>query len=107
MRKAPLLPLIFALGLAGLASGCVAVFPVPLPKGQVKPAPSAPVGADACGAAGLQGLVGQPEAVLKPMRFAQPVRVVHPGQPVTMDHAATRLNIDIDAKGRISALHCG
>jgi len=95
------------LSLASLIAGCVAVFPVPLPKGQVKPAPSAPVGADACGAAGLQGLVGQPEAVLKPMRFAQPVRVVHPGQPVTMDHAATRLNIDIDAKGRISALYCG
>jgi len=91
------------LSLASLIAGCVAVFPVPLPKGQVKPAPSA----DACGAAGRQGLVGQPEAVLKPMRFAQPVRVVHPGQPVTMDHAATRLNIDIDAKGRISALHCG
>lgn len=104
MRKAPLLPLIAALGLAGLASGCVAVFPVPLPKG-----PSAtPADTDGrCGAAGLQGLIGQRESVLAALRLRQPMRVIHPGQAVTMDYSAERLNIQIDKAGRIAAVTCG
>lgn len=80
-----------------LAAACTATEP-PLP-----PAPDA----DACGAAALQGLVGQPAAVLETMRFAGPVRIIRPGMAVTLDYSAERLNIGIDASGRITRVVCG
>lgn len=60
-----------------------------------------------CGAAGLQDLIGQPASVLDAMRFSQPVRVIRPGQAVTMDYFAGRLNIELDAADRIVRLACG
>lgn len=63
--------------------------------------------ADACGAADLQGLLGQPESVLQTMRFTQTLRVIHPGTAVTMDYSPFRLNILIDARGRIERVSCG
>lgn len=85
--------------IAGLAlAGC-----------QMAPAlPADPVdpGADACGAAQLQYLVGQPESVLDGMRFDAPVRVIRPGMAVTMDYRPDRLNIEIDARNRIARVHC-
>ena len=64
------------------------------------------VGGD-CGAADLQGLVGQPESVLQTMRFTGTVRIIHPGQAVTMDFSPARLNIVIDDKGKIAEVRCG
>lgn len=63
--------------------------------------------ADACGATGLQGLVGQPEGVLETMRFSQTLRVIRPGIAVTMDYSPFRLNILTDAAGRIERIFCG
>lgn len=63
--------------------------------------------ADACGASGLQGLVGQPASTLDTMRFAQRMRVIRPGQAVTMDYSAERLNIAVDGAERISRVYCG
>lgn len=63
--------------------------------------------ADACGATGLQGLVGQPEGVLETMRFSQTLRVIRPGMAVTMDYSPFRLNILTDAAGRIERVYCG
>lgn len=83
-----------ALMAALMLAGC-------LPEAEVPPTP------DSCGAAALQDLLGQPEAVLATMRFAQPLRIIHPGDAVTMDFSEGRLNILIDAEGRISALNCG
>jgi hypothetical protein len=62
---------------------------------------------NACGAAALQGLVGQPEAVLASMTLTVPVRVIRPGQAVTMDFNPSRLNFDIDERGRIARIWCG
>ncbi|MDP3339485.1 I78 family peptidase inhibitor [Frigidibacter sp.] len=64
-------------------------------------------GTDDCGAAGLQQLVGQPASRLETMRFSQPLRVINPGQMVTMDYSESRLNIAIDESGRISRVYCG
>lgn len=92
------LSLAFTLALAG----CVYEMPPPVE------GPFPPVEApDACGASGLQGLVGQPESVLMSMRFSQPVRVIRPGMAVTMDFSAFRLNILIDRLGRIERVYCG
>ena len=60
-----------------------------------------------CGAAALQGLVGQSETALHVMRFAQAVRVIKPGMMVTQDYSAERLNIHVDELGVISRVVCG
>lgn len=63
---------------------------------------------DACGASGLQGLVGQRDGVLTEMTFpAERVRVIRPGMAVTMDYSPVRLNIEIGTDGRIARLYCG
>ena len=61
---------------------------------------------NACGAAELQGLVGQPASVLQTMKFALETRVIRPGTAVTMDYRPDRLNIDIDAGERIARVYC-
>lgn len=37
----------------------------------------------------------------------QPVRVIHPGQPVTRDFREDRLNIEVDQSGRVIGIKCG
>lgn len=69
-------------------------------------APPPPDMTATCGAEGLQGLVGQQESVLATMRFGQPVRIIRPGMAVTMDYRPDRLNIEVDASGRIIRVHC-
>ena len=62
---------------------------------------------DACGANGLQDLVGQSAKKLEVMRFAKPVRIIRPGMAVTMDYSAERLNIEINEAKIISRVSCG
>ena len=62
---------------------------------------------DACGARALASLVGRPESVLAVMTFPAPTRIIHPGEAVTMDYSAERLNILIDDKGLIDRVNCG
>lgn len=73
--------------------GVVAVAPMPMDQ--------------SCGADGVQSLLGQDKSVLAGMRFSQPLRVISPGMAVTMDYSPARLNIDLDALGRIIRVHCG
>lgn len=90
------------LGLMLATAGCVPAGPVP-----DDPAIPFDPGPDDCGASGLQGLLGQPEAVLQTLRFGQPVRIIRPGMMVTQDYMPTRLNIHIDAMGQIDRIVCG
>ncbi len=62
---------------------------------------------DACGAAALQGLVGQDRSVLATMTFDRPVRVVEHGMAVTMDFSAGRLNFWLTKAGKIETVTCG
>jgi hypothetical protein len=65
-------------------------------------------GPDACGAPDLQHLVGESEDVLAAMTFAAGrLRVIHPRTAITQDYSPDRLNITIDAEGRITRVHCG
>ena len=75
--------------------GCVAASP-----------PLSPA-ADACGAAQLQGLVGQPATALQAIRFSQPMRVIGPDMMVTQEYNAARLNMYLDDAGMISRVVCG
>lgn len=71
------------------------------------PAPQSPaVGTDQCGAAPLQGLVGQPKAMLARMELPQGSRIIGPKQAVTMDFRADRLNIETGSDDRITRIGC-
>jgi hypothetical protein len=85
----------------------------PLPPGVGK-SPVGPAGPAACGAEALAHLVGAPapdDAALAAIRSAPDgpmrVRVIRPGQPVTMDHLPRRLNILLDVDGKVIGLRCG
>jgi hypothetical protein len=69
--------------------------------------PIDPVPVDECGAADLQGLVGQSARVLQTMRFGQNVRIIEPGMAVTMDFLPNRLNIWIAKGDVIERVSCG
>jgi hypothetical protein len=62
---------------------------------------------DACGAAGMQDLVGQGRDALAAMTLPAGTRVIEPGTKVTRDYRADRLNIEIDAAGVIVRVACG
>ena len=61
----------------------------------------------ACGADQLQDLVGQRASRLETIRFSGPVRIIRPGEAVTMDYLPNRLNIYIDDYERITDVRCG
>lgn len=65
-----------------------------------------------CDASQLQSLVGQPltdalSAQAKEDAKAAEVRVLEPGQMVTMEFKGDRLNLEIDAKRVVTSVRCG
>lgn len=65
-----------------------------------------PAPADECGAAGYQGLIGQPRTALSAMNFPLGTRVIGPEDMVTADFRPDRLNIEYGANGRITKVSC-
>lgn len=81
----------------------------PPPAGTVDAAPPPPM---ECDATQLQGLVGQvlEESATEQARAdagAKSVRVLKPGDMVTMEFNSERLSIEVDAAGKITSLRCG
>lgn len=79
------------------------------PAGPVDAAPPPPM---ECDATQLQGLVGQvlEENATEQARTdagAKSVRVLKPGDMVTMEFDSERLSIEVDAAGKITSLRCG
>jgi hypothetical protein len=62
---------------------------------------------DACNKAAYAAIVGKPEKDPSVPPAGPNVRRIHPGDQVTLDFRAERLNIDIDARGVITGLRCG
>ncbi|MDF0599334.1 I78 family peptidase inhibitor [Psychromarinibacter sp. C21-152] len=62
---------------------------------------------DTCGAAGFQGLVGQPRAVVDALELAQPMRIVPHDGMVTMDFRPDRINFALTEDARVEAVTCG
>lgn len=62
---------------------------------------------DACRAASLQGLVGQPVAQQDFSGFGNARRIMVEGSAMTMDYRADRLNVTYDHRGRITRIWCG
>ena len=96
------LPLFAAL-MVGL-SGCVIIVDDDGIR-RAKPKPDAPV-ADACGASGYQSLLGASLAAVTLPEDVN-VRVIRPGDAVTMDHREDRMNIELDDDGTITRVYCG
>lgn len=69
-------------------------------------------GAGSCNADAVKSWVGKTanEDVVRQAvaaAGAKGVRVIEPGQAVTMDFRADRLNIEVDAQGVITTVRCG
>ena len=65
-----------------------------------------------CSAANLDGLVGKmrsdaTEAEAKAGSGATMIRWIRPGDMVTKDFREERLNLDVDAQGKITRAYCG
>lgn len=65
-----------------------------------------------CDAGRVQGFIGRearPGVVqrAKNRARARDVRVIRPGQPVTMDFRSDRLNLEVDHRNTIRAARCG
>ena len=63
--------------------------------------------ADTCGFAPYTRLVGQDATALERELILRQVRVIRPGDAVTMDFRPERLNFEIDPVGRVGRLFCG
>lgn len=92
----------FACAAALSLSACA---PMP-PPGSMPP----PTGA--CNAQGAGWAIGQAATpdVVERVRIdsnSQLVRVIEPGQPVTMDYRAARVNISVNERGAIIGITCG
>jgi hypothetical protein len=95
-------PLILLVTAATLLQGCEAItttttVPVPPPAFDLA----------SCHAVGLDGLIGQPVRLIPATGAWSALRVIYPGQAVTMDYSATRLNVRVNAAGIIQSLSCG
>lgn len=97
-------PLAFSATTLLLLAGC-SQLGAPMPS-----AAHAPGGA--CHAPPAQAFVGHMNTAqtLEQARLrsgAAMARVLHPGQPTTREFNAERLNLEVDATGRITAARCG
>ncbi|KAB2881814.1 MAG: hypothetical protein F9K34_15995 [Albidovulum sp.] len=99
----------FALPL--LLGACVAAVGTP-PRGPLPGGPQAPgwiVPGPGCDRTDFDPalILGRRPEDLGLERFPFPIRVIAPGQAVTMDYSAARLNLETDGRGRITRFHCG
>ena len=62
---------------------------------------------DTCGAARFADLIGQEATALERELLLGPVRVIRPGDAVTMDCLPERVNFNIDDEGTIMMVDCG
>ncbi len=65
-------------------------------------------GNDTCSARSVANLIGQNESMLVAVTGRRdPVRIIRPGRPVTMDYIETRLNIELSDAGIVERMTCG
>ncbi|NNM75724.1 hypothetical protein HJG53_02220 [Sphingomonas sp. ID1715] len=77
-----------------------------------RPQLATPPAMEGCDASDLKFLIGATldEALTTRARDASgatSVRVIQPGQMVSMDYVAERLNIEVDAAGKVISARCG
>lgn len=62
---------------------------------------------DECGVAATSDLIGKDFVLLADRNLVGALRVIWPGQEITADIAANRLNVQVTAEGRIKRAFCG
>lgn len=82
-----------------LVAGCMDGHPGPMPGPRI------------CNAGAVQGFVGAQisprlQSRLRARSGASSVRVVRPGEAVTMDYRRDRLTVDVNQRGRITGMRC-
>ena len=108
LRALPVLAMLALSACEAPTGGPTPPVEVPPATGDDMPAPVLPSPADdTCGASELTGYVGQDASILDTARFANPIRVIRPGDMVTMDFNPQRLNFDLDELGEILRIRCG
>jgi hypothetical protein len=70
-------------------------------------APLPPQLEDTCGAARFADLIGQDATALEKVLVLGPVRVIRPGDAVTMDFQPIRINFMINEHETIRTIDCG
>ncbi|MGJ7529222.1 I78 family peptidase inhibitor [Variovorax sp. GB1P17] len=93
---------------AALMAACAAPAPAPAPA----PAAPPPEPVYQCNADGARFAVGQPltpqlEAAARSRSGAGVLRVLKPNQAATMELNGGRLNLDVDARNRVTGVRCG
>lgn len=89
--------------IAPLALLAACATPLPqVPEGPALP----PVAQDTCNANQYGNLIGQDATALEDVLIMRQVRVIRPGQAVTMDFRPERINFNIGADNRISTIAC-
>ncbi|WIV50921.1 I78 family peptidase inhibitor [Marivivens sp. LCG002] len=97
MRKFLVLPVF----LAACSGGYVP------PEAPASPQPASMPAVDTCEAANYAGLVGQPATELEKVLIMRMVRVIRPGDAVTMDMRAERINFEVSGEETIERIYCG
>ena len=100
---------------AALAAGAVvlcACTTLQAPPLNAPPVPPRPSPGGICHAQGAQALVGRTYDAalgeeLRRVTGAERVRVVRPGQVVTMEFDERRLSVELDARERVASIRCG
>ncbi len=106
---------------AGIALMACSPSTEPTPAAPVEPTATAPVEpappvstpatdpamADTCNMAQYTALIGKPVTDAGVPAAGPSVRIIKPGDQVTMDFSEARLNIDVDAAGVITGMRCG
>lgn len=100
----------FSLAATALIAACAAPAPAPAPSAAA--APVAPPRAPLCNAEAAKFTVGQPftqqlEAAARARAGALTSRMLKPHQVTTMEFNDGRLNIDVDARNRVTGVRCG
>jgi len=62
---------------------------------------------ESCGLTEAEALVGQDKSAARTLTHQGPIRVIGPGQAITMDFSPSRLNIEHDDAGKITRVWCG
>jgi K+/H+ antiporter YhaU regulatory subunit KhtT len=80
--------------------------------GTSRPALANPPAMEGCDVSDVKDLVGQPynealAARARDMTGATIVRIVRPGEAVTMDYREDRLTLELDAAGKVVSARCG
>ena len=107
------MPVLLLLALLGLAA-CAAPPAAPPSAADLPGVPGVPDGpalprpeADTCRAALRGNLIGQPVTALERVYILGPVRILRPGDAMTRDYLAPRINFALDPADRILRIFCG